>query len=153
MVTRLATAATATAIYTFSWSGVAPGVAATAVSVAAACGTGAVATLVPDPVMLFRYSALTGNGHRIHYDHPYVTGVEGYPGLIVHGPLQATLLAAHAMAQAPGRRLASFSFRGLRPAFAGNTLSLHAVMEGETARLQSRDDKGATCMQAEAVLG
>jgi 3-methylfumaryl-CoA hydratase len=84
---------------------------------------------------------------------PYVTGVEGYPGLIVHGPLQATLLAAHAMAQAPGRRLTSFSFRGLRPAFAGNTLSLHALMEGDTARLQSRDDKGATCMQAEAVLG
>lgn len=107
----------------------------------------------PDALFLFRYSALTGNGHRIHYDMPYVTQVEGYPGLIVHGPLQATLLAAHAMAQAPGRRLASFSFRGLRPAFAGNTLSLHALMAGDTARLQSRDDKGATCMQAEAVLG
>lgn len=112
-----------------------------------------VAVTLPDALFLFRYSALTGNGHRIHYDMPYVTGVEGYPGLIVHGPLQATLLAAHAMAQAPGRQLARFSFRGLRPAFAGNALSLHAVMEGDVARLETRDDKGATCMQAQAVLG
>jgi 3-methylfumaryl-CoA hydratase len=48
--------------------------------------------IVPDPVLLFRYSALTFNGHRIHYDRSYVTEVEGYPGLIVHGPLIATLL-------------------------------------------------------------
>lgn len=112
-----------------------------------------VANTLPDALFLFRYSALTGNGHRIHYDMPYVTGVEGYPGLIVHGPLQATLLAAHAMAQAPGRPLARFSFRGMRPAFAGNALTLHAVLEGDVARLETRDDKGATCMQAEAVLG
>ncbi len=112
-----------------------------------------VALTEPDALFLFRYSALTGNGHRIHYDMPYVTAVEGYPGLIVHGPLQATLLAAHAMAQAPGRHLARFSFRGLRPAFAGKTLSLYAVLDGDVARLETRDDKGATCMQAEAVLG
>ncbi len=49
--------------------------------------------MLPDPVLLFRYSALTGNGHRIHYDMDYVREVEGYPGLIVHGPLQATWLA------------------------------------------------------------
>jgi 3-methylfumaryl-CoA hydratase len=54
-------------------------------------------TIVPDPVLLFRFSALTFNGHRIHYDRPYVTGVEGYPGLIVHGPLQAALLLAYAI--------------------------------------------------------
>lgn len=105
----------------------------------------------PDSLLLFRYSALTGNGHRIHYDMPYVTGEEGYPGLIVHGPLQATLLAAHALAARPGR-LARFSFRGLRPAFAGRTLSLHAVAEGDTVRLESRDAEGATCMKAEAIL-
>lgn len=104
----------------------------------------------PDSLLLFRYSALTGNGHRIHYDLPYVTGEEGYPGLIVHGPLQATLLAGHALASAPGR-MRSFSFRGLRPAFAGRALSLHAVVDG-AVRLESRDAEGATCMKAEAVL-
>ena len=56
-------------------------------------GEGITATVRPDPVLLFRYSALTGNGHRIHYDLDYVRDVEGYPGLIVHGPLQATWLA------------------------------------------------------------
>ncbi|WP_298213718.1 MaoC family dehydratase N-terminal domain-containing protein [Acidocella sp.] len=68
------------------------------------------------PPLLFRYSALTFNGHRIHYDWPYVTGVEGYPGLIVHGPLQATLLLEFAAAcrGAPPR---AFSFRGLNPLF------------------------------------
>ncbi len=106
----------------------------------------------PDSLLLFRYSALTGNGHRIHYDMPYVTGEEGYPGLIVHGPLQATLLASHAMAVAPGS-LRSFSFRGLRPAFAGRALSLHAVVEGRTVSLESRDAEGASCMKAQAVLG
>jgi len=103
----------------------------------------------PDALLLFRYSALTGNGHRIHYDLPYVTGEEGYPGLIVHGPLQATLLAAHAAAVMPGR-LARFSFRGLRPAFAGRTLSLHAVATDGVVALESRDAEGATCMKAQA---
>lgn len=111
-----------------------------------------VSVLEPDALFLFRYSALTGNGHRIHYDMPYVTGVEGYPGLIVHGPLQATLLAAHGQAQVSGR-LKSFAFRGKRPAFAGQRLSLHAVVEGQEVRLESRDAGGATCMQAEAVFG
>jgi len=108
---------------------------------------------VPDPVMLFRYSALTGNGHRIHYDHPYVTGVEGYPGLVVHGPLQATLMAAHALAQAPGRRLLRFAFRGRRPAFDGRRLRLLARGEGDRLALETRDEDGATCMQGEALLG
>ena len=106
----------------------------------------------PDSLLLFRYSALTGNGHRIHYDMPYVTQDEGYPGLIVHGPLQATLLAAHALGAQPGR-LERFSFRGLRPAFAGRPLSLHAVVEGGSVALESRDGEGATCMKAEAVIG
>lgn len=108
--------------------------------------------VVPDPVMLFRYSALTGNGHRIHYDHPYVTGVEGYPGLVVHGPLQATLMAALALETAPGLRLARFAFRGKRPCFDGRALDVLARREGAKVALETRDDTGATCMQAEAEL-
>lgn len=80
----------------------------------------------PDAVLLFRYSALTMNSHRIHYDAPYVTGEEGYPGLVVHGPLQATLLARHAERRL-GAPLASFRFRGVAPAFAGRRLDMHAV--------------------------
>ncbi|MBU8544101.1 MULTISPECIES: FAS1-like dehydratase domain-containing protein [Roseomonadaceae] len=108
--------------------------------------------VMPDPVMLFRYSALTGNGHRIHYDHPYVTGEEGYPGLVVHGPLQATLMAQHALAQSPGKRLHSFAFRGRRPAFDSRALTVLGRVEGDQMRLETRDDGGATCMQAEAEL-
>jgi hydroxyacyl-ACP dehydratase HTD2-like protein with hotdog domain len=108
--------------------------------------------VVPDTVMLFRYSALTGNGHRIHYDHPYVTGVEGYPGLVVHGPLQATLMAALAQESAPDLRLARFAFRGKRPCFDGRPLDVLARREGMKVTLETRDDTGATCMQAEAEL-
>jgi 3-methylfumaryl-CoA hydratase len=71
----------------------------------------------PDPVMLFRYSALTFNGHRIHYDQPYATKAEGYPGLVVHGPLIATLLLDLIRRQAPGRRLARFAYRAQSPLF------------------------------------
>src|SRR5262249_35693463 len=72
-----------------------------------------------NPVLLFRYSALTFNGHRIHYDYPYVTGVEGYPGLIVHGPLLGTLQIELARRSNPGRTPATFEFRALSPVFAG----------------------------------
>lgn len=79
----------------------------------------------PDPVLLFRYSAITFNGHRIHYDLPYATGEEGYAGLVVHGPLQATLLFN--MAARNGDRVPTrFSYRGLSPAFAGQPLSICA---------------------------
>jgi 3-methylfumaryl-CoA hydratase len=78
--------------------------------------------------MLFRYSALTFNGHRIHYDSPYVTGTEGYPGLVVHGPLQATLLLDLAREHAPpGRRLAKFEYRALAPTFHGQPLALSGI--------------------------
>lgn len=75
--------------------------------------------LEPDAATLFRFSALTYNTHRIHYDHPYVTGVEGYPGLVVHGPLLALLLLELPRRFAPGRAVASFSYRLRTPAFAG----------------------------------
>lgn len=112
------------------------------------------AVILPDALLLFRYSALTGNGHRIHYDHPYVTGIEGYPGLIVHGPLQATLLARQACdIVGAGAVLARFSYRGRKPAFADQELTLLGRREGATVRLETRDGMGATCMQAEAHFG
>jgi hydroxyacyl-ACP dehydratase HTD2-like protein with hotdog domain len=111
------------------------------------------AEVLPDAVTLFRYSALTGNGHRIHYDLRYVTEVEGYPGLVVHGPLQATWLAAHALAMAPWRRLAHFSFRGRRPAIGDRPLTLVGRQEGERVLLETRDPEGATCLAAEATFG
>ena len=72
---------------------------------------------VPDDVLLFRYSALTFNGHRIHYDRRYVTEVEGYPGLIVHGPMIATLLLDLLRHQLPDAEVARYEFRAVRPVF------------------------------------
>ena len=80
-------------------------------------------SILTTPVLLFRYSAITFNGHRIHYDHPYATGVEGYDGLVVHGPMQATLLfnlAATEIGHAPRR----FSYRGVAPAIVGGEISI-----------------------------
>ena len=116
---------------------------------AAAPGGAMVAQVLPDPVLLFRYSALTGNGHRIHYDMDYVRDVEGYPGLIVHGPLQATWLAG----LLAGRPIARFSFRGRRPAFHGSALQLEGWRDGAQYRLRTLDATGAVCMEAEAVVG
>jgi hydroxyacyl-ACP dehydratase HTD2-like protein with hotdog domain len=109
-------------------------------------------TLRPDPVLLFRYSALTGNGHRIHYDQGYATRVEGYPGLVVHGPLQATLLAGLA-GEVAGARIGRFAYRARRPAFHDRDLTLVAVAGGTTVRVESRDDTGAVCMDGEATFG
>ncbi|OPK06652.1 MULTISPECIES: MaoC family dehydratase N-terminal domain-containing protein [Pseudomonas] len=72
----------------------------------------------PDPLLLFRYSAVTFNAHRIHFDWPYVTGTEGYPGLVVHGPLTATLNLAAFVQANPLARVRQFSFRGIRPLIA-----------------------------------
>jgi len=72
----------------------------------------------PNPVLLFRYSAVTFNGHRIHYDHPYVTDKEGYSGLVVHGPMIATLMVAAFQQANPGKKLEHLSYRGLRPLIA-----------------------------------
>ena len=90
-------------------------------------------TILPDPVLLFRYSALTFNGHRIHYDHPYVTGVEGYPGLIVHGPLLGTLQMELARRSNPGRTPATFEFRATSPVFAGAAFTVGARREADGA--------------------
>jgi 3-methylfumaryl-CoA hydratase len=110
--------------------------------------------LVPDEVMLFRYSALTFNGHRIHYDQPYVTGAEGYPGLIVHGPLQATLLLDLAREHAPrGEGLARFDYRALSPTFAGAPLTLHGqpLEGGSSAHVWATDSVGGQTMTGTAI--
>ncbi|MFJ2172174.1 MaoC family dehydratase N-terminal domain-containing protein [Streptomyces sp. NPDC087851] len=106
-------------------------------------------SLVPDPVLLFRYSALTFNAHRIHYDRPYARQEEGYPGLVVHGPLTATLLLDLYVRQRPGARVTGFRFRGVRPAFDGRELTLHATPTGAGAVLYAADDRGRTVMSAE----
>lgn len=87
------------------------------------------------PVALFRYSACTFNGHRIHYDLDYAREIEKYPGLVVHGPLQATLMLEAARRRAPGRRVARFAFRGMRPVFHFDTVSILGEAEagGEQA--------------------
>jgi 3-methylfumaryl-CoA hydratase len=99
----------------------------------------------PGPVNLFRFSAVTFNNHRIHYDAPYVTEVEGYPGLVVHGPFTAAKLLGHARKRA-GRALSSFTFRALAPLFVSQEVRL-AGGETPDAVVAIRCD-GATSMAA-----
>jgi 3-methylfumaryl-CoA hydratase len=107
----------------------------------------------PDPVLLFRYSAVTFNSHRIHYDHPYVTKVEGYPGLVVHGPLTATLLVDLLRRKAPEANLKTFSFRAMRPLYDTADFSTCGLPDdaGRSARLWTRDADGAVTMEADAT--
>ncbi|MDB5748948.1 MAG: hypothetical protein JWP72_3796 [Massilia sp.] len=111
-------------------------------------------TIHPDPVLLFRYSALTFNGHRIHYDRSYVTEVEGYPGLIVHGPLIATLLVDLVRREVPGADIAQFRFRALAPLFDTEAFSLcgEPAADGTTINLWAQNSRGELAMQAEAIL-
>ncbi len=99
--------------------------------------------------MLFRYSALTFNGHRIHYDRKYTVGTEGYPGLVVHGPLQATLLVLLA-AELKGKTPAAFSFRSLSPLFDLAPTELHASADGAGLALWTCRPGGPVAMQATA---
>lgn len=103
-----------------------------------------------DPVLLFRYSALTFNGHRIHYDRDYVTRIEGYPGLIVHGPLQASLLVELA-ARIEGRRPRLVSYRGVRPLFDGGLFSANAKRGQDGLSLWTADESGQPTMTATAI--
>ena len=107
--------------------------------------------VVPDEVMLFRYSALTFNGHRIHYDHPYVTGEEGYDGLIVHGPLTATLLLDLIARETPETTLAGVRFRAVRPVYAGRPLVLEAAPTDDGIAAWALYD-GAVAMRADMAL-
>jgi 3-methylfumaryl-CoA hydratase len=90
--------------------------------------------LAPSEAMLFRYSALTFNSHRIHYDLPYATEEEGYRGLVVHGPLTASLLLNLAQRELGDNMLKSFSFRGLSPAICGE--KLHLVLRSKAAAFE-----------------
>ncbi|MDD2541215.1 MAG: MaoC family dehydratase N-terminal domain-containing protein [Desulfuromonadaceae bacterium] len=105
----------------------------------------------PDSTTLFRYSALTFNGHRIHYDVDYCRKTEGYRNLVIHGPLNATMLAAYAE-EISGRRVHNFSYRGLSPAFVGDSIMLQANVLGDKVTLNSVLGTGAVCMQAEALI-
>jgi len=110
--------------------------------------------ITPDDVLLFRYSALTFNGHRIHYDRKYVTEAEGYPGLIVHGPLIATLLVDLVRRQTPGAFIKSFNFKAVRPTFDLHPFRLNGQpsFEGKTVKLWAEDHEGWLTMQAAAEL-
>jgi 3-methylfumaryl-CoA hydratase len=108
-------------------------------------------TIFPDEVLLFRYSALTMNGHRIHYDLPYAQGEEAYPALVVHGPLMATCLVAMAQRELGGT-LATFSFRGQSPAFAGTTLHVCGEKTDDGIDVWT-EQGGAKCMVASATAG
>jgi 3-methylfumaryl-CoA hydratase len=108
----------------------------------------------PDEVLLFRYSALTFNGHRIHFDRSYVTEVEGYPGLIVHGPLIATLLLDLLRRNLPEANLSSFAFRAVKPLFDIANFSVCGRLEadGKTVKLWAKDAEGWLAMDATATL-
>jgi 3-methylfumaryl-CoA hydratase len=110
--------------------------------------------VVPDDVLLFRYSALTFNSHRIHYDRRYVTEVEGYPGLVVHGPLLATLLADLPRRHGVGERLRRFEFRASRPLFdiAPFDVCGKPDQDGKILSLWAQGEDGAIAMQATATL-
>jgi 3-methylfumaryl-CoA hydratase len=105
----------------------------------------------PDTTLLFRYSALTFNGHRIHYDLDYCRKVEGYANLVIHGPLVATLLAGFAQEMA-GKPLRRFEYRALKPAILGTTLTLEANRGNERIDAWCRLSEGGVSMRASALL-
>jgi len=107
----------------------------------------------PDDVLLFRYSALTFNGHRIHYDRRYVTEIEGYPGLVVHGPLIATLLLDLLRRELPAAEVKTFSFRAMKPLFDVAPFDVCGRREDDrTVALWARTPEGHMAMSASATL-
>ena len=106
-------------------------------------------TVTADPVLLFRFSALTFNGHRIHYDRDYCRNVEGYPGLIVHGPLMATLLVDLFLRHNPDVRVNGFRFRARRPVFDIHPFAVCGAARAGGADLWIRDREGFVAMTAE----
>ena len=108
----------------------------------------------PDPVLLFRYSALTFNGHRIHYDQPFCTGTEGYGGLVVHGPLLATLMLDLLRREMPRAAVRTFEFRAVSPVFDTHDFSVHgAPNEDGSIHLWIRRHDGALAMDGTATIG
>jgi len=109
-----------------------------------------VTTVSAGPTMLFRYSALTFNGHRIHYDRDYCRDVEGYPDLVIHGPLIATLLINHAVARHAGKELLSFHFRALSPICGEQAFTLNQKQSGAGCKLWAETTDGVLAMLASA---
>jgi 3-methylfumaryl-CoA hydratase len=157
------TGATASAGAALASPAVAGSPAATAaVSVSAPASASGTATLPgawnvehrPDAVRLFRYSALSFNAHRIHYDLPYASGVEGYPGLVVHGPLMGTLMLDAFQDAHPGAQVRRFAFRALSPAFADAPITCGGGLAGEgRAKLWVRGADGREHVAGEVVFG
>jgi 3-methylfumaryl-CoA hydratase len=108
-------------------------------------------THMADPVLLFRYSALTFNGHRIHYDRDYVTKVEGYPGLVFHGPMQAALLVEFAAHLHGGTAPRKFSYRGVQPLFDGGEFSVNANATDRGMELWTANSEAVPTMKANAA--
>jgi 3-methylfumaryl-CoA hydratase len=125
---------------------------APAMPVAAPTAANWMREIVPDDVLLFRYSALTFNGHRIHYDRRYVTGVEGYPGLIVHGPLIATLLVDLVRRELPEAKMKRFEFKAIRPTFDGYPMRVCGKPEGNGIALWAQDHEKRLTMKATAEI-
>jgi 3-methylfumaryl-CoA hydratase len=109
-------------------------------------------TITPSPVLLFRYSALTFNGHRIHYDRTYATGEEGYPGLVVHGPLIATLLIGELQRAHPGVHVTTFDFKAVSPLHDTAPFAICGRLDGGSATLWARGPEGQLAMQATATV-
>ena len=109
-------------------------------------------TIIPDPVLLMRYSALTFNGHRIHYDRPYAMQEEGYPGLVVHGPLLATLLMEELCRVHPKEQIGSFEFKAVGPLFDTSPFVVAGRLDSNQRRAQlwARAPEGQLAMQASA---
>jgi 3-methylfumaryl-CoA hydratase len=108
--------------------------------------------LCPDPVLLFRFSALTYNAHRIHYDAPYATIVEGHPGLVVHGPLLALLCLELPRRHAPGRTITLLSFRARRPVYAGQRVTVAGAAPGGQCQMTVATTEGVQAMTATATF-
>jgi 3-methylfumaryl-CoA hydratase len=114
--------------------------------------TDPVVDLQPDPPLLFRFSALTYNAHRIHYDQPYATGVEGHPGLVVHGPLLALLVLEVPRRYEPARPAAAVSYRLTRPAYAGSPIRATGRTQGDEVTLSAAAADAAPSITGTAVL-
>jgi 3-methylfumaryl-CoA hydratase len=104
--------------------------------------------VIPNSTLLFRYSALTFNGHRIHYDLDFCRQQEGYPGLVFHGPLTATLLLELALEENPGRQLDSYEFRAFSPLFDNAPFTLNGRIEGSGVDLWAANPDNRLAMRA-----
>lgn len=108
--------------------------------------------ITPDPVLLYRFSALTYNGHRIHYDRTYAMNEEHYPALVVHGPLLVTLLLELQRNKLPDAQIKDFKFRAVRPTFDTTPFKVQGKLDGKSLSLWSVDDEGALCMQIDGNI-